>query len=214
MALEAPLHRAPPRGKYSRRRGQGKVSCQAAPAPRCPVPQQGQPRLLRCRARRLQPAKQPSRGQRSRLRARPPPSARRPRSRPGTAGARRRGARLGAGGRAPARAWRTGVAQPQSPSSSQRTLATCQCAPAVAPGGRGLGIGGLGHPPLPGSSRGSGREGGRCPPSLSPCWRSARRTGSGAPSCPPPTPPPARRPGFSSRPLSPATFRALFSGWK
>lgn len=148
MALEAPLHRAPPRGKYSRRRGQGKVSCQAAPAPRCPVPQQGQPRLLRCRARRLQPAKQPSRGQRSRLRARPPPSARRPRSRPGTAGARRRGARLGAGGRAPARAWRTGVAQPQSPSSSQRTLATCQCAPAVAPGGRGWGSGDSATPPF------------------------------------------------------------------
>lgn len=184
-----------PSGKNSGRRGQVKVSCQAAPAPRCPVHYQGQSGLLRCWAQRLQPAKELNRGQRSRLQARLPPSARRPRSRRWDRWNRAARGPAGSGRAALAGAWRRGVAQPQRPGSFQRTPATCQCAPLLrlVPRGGGRGT----PPPRPaGFSTRSCLEGGHCPPSLCPCWQSARRTGSGARSCPPPTLPPTRRPGF------------------
>lgn len=69
-------------------------------------------------------------------------------------------------------------------------------------------------PSPPGSTIRSCPEGGHFPPSLSPCWPSAPRAGSGAGAAHRPPQPPTPCPGFSSRPLSPATFRALFSGWK
>lgn len=51
-------------------------------------------------------------------------------------------------------------------------------------------------------------------PSSPPAGRARRGRAPGPGAAPRPPPPPSRRPGFSSGPLSPATFRALFSGWK
>lgn len=145
-----------PSGGISGRRGQGKVSCQAAPAPRCPVHYQGQPRRLRCRARRLQPAEEPSQSQRSRLRARPPPSARGPRSQrwdrwnraaPGRAGSERAGERWPR----PEKGRSAAAETEPLPGSSGYLSAR----PGCAQGGEGRGLGGLGHP----HPAGSGREG-------------------------------------------------------
>lgn len=70
------------------------------------------------------------------------------------------------------------------------------------------------RPPPPSRLQPGLRPGGRpLPTSLSPAdgARRGRARGPGAARRPPH---PTRRPGSSSRPLSPATFRALFSGWK
>lgn len=134
----------------------------------------------------------------------------------GTAWIGQRRARLGTDGRALACAWRRGVAQPPRPEQLTADDSYLSVRPGV---GRPQysewwGFGGLSHLHPPGSGRGSCPQGGYYPLSVSPCFRSAPRAVSGAGSSPPPTPSPTRRPGFSSRPVSPATFRALFSGWK
>lgn len=198
-----------PSGGISGRRGQGKVSCQAAPAPRCPVHYQGQPRLSRCRARRLQPAEEPSQSQRSRLRARPPPSARGPRSQRWDRWNRAAPGGEGSGRASTGRAWRRGVAPPQRPSRSQGTPATCQCAPIVRREARGGGSGDSATPTLQAPAGAPApAPAGRGPLPTLPLPLLAERAaeGPGAESCPPPTPlPPGARvppPGHSPPQLS------------
>lgn len=101
--LDAPLHCSPLGGK-TRKKGASKSFLPGSARSALPLPYQGQPRLLRYRAQRLQPAREPSPGQRSGLRARPPPSARPPRNRRWDRWGRQRRARLGADGRQLARA--------------------------------------------------------------------------------------------------------------
>jgi hypothetical protein len=173
-------------GRKKKRRGgeQVKVSGQAGPAPRSHAHSRGQPRLLGCRASSLEP--KPEWPQLGL----PLQPAWAPRSRrwdnPGSG--RQHGVR-------------------GEPS-------TCHCAPGwhrpgVSACWQGAGSGDLATtsypPPPPPRGPGSCPEGGHFPPSLSPCWPSPQPRAAQSP------------PGAQlspSRPLFPATFRALFSGWK
>nr|XP_008512030.1 PREDICTED: collagen alpha-1(III) chain-like [Equus przewalskii] len=157
------------------------------------------------------PAREPSQGQSSRLRARPPPSARRPRSRCGDRGGRAARGPARADGRALARAGSRGAEQPPRREALAQTPATCQCAPGWdgprgAPGGEGRGLRGLGHPHPPASSSGFCSEGSHFPPLSPPAGRARRQRalGPGAAQRPLRLPPGARvsAPGHSPPQLS------------
>ena len=127
-----------------------------------------------------------------------------------------RGARLAVDGRAPARARRRGAAQPPTDERLTADAGYLSVRPRVGrPTGSAcwLGAGARGtrpSPSPPGSSTGFCPEGGHFPTLPLPLLAKRAAGGLRGPELPAPHP----APRFSSRPLSPATFRALFSGWK
>lgn len=198
MDLEAPLHCAPRPPKKSGRRGQVKVSCQAEPSPRSPRTLSAGTRAAwllghGVSSQRESRAKAERAGRRL---GRPLPPARRPRSRRWDRRGRAAPARLGLDPRAFARARRTGAEPPPRPQlltvdAGYLSVRPGLGKPPAAPGGGG---GGSGYSAT--STPGSSREGSHFPPSFSPCWPRAPRSGSGAGSCPPPTPTAHPAPGF------------------
>lgn len=214
-----PPHCAAPSGKKKKsgRREPAKVSCQAVPAPRSPAPHQGEPGQLRCRPLTLHSARQLSQEAEGAACGLHHPllPARPLRSRPWD----RRASSQWMGEHSPAPgegAQRSRRSQSNSGADSRylsvRPRIGWSSGSAWWPGAGAPGT--QPSPSPPGSTIRSCPEGGHFPPSLSPCWPSAPRAGSGAGAAHRPPQPPTPCPGFSSRPLSPATFRALFSGWK
>lgn len=187
------------------------------PAPRSPAPHQGEPGQLRCRPLSLHSARQLSQEAEGAACGLHHPllPARPLRSRPWD----RRASSQWMGEHSPAPgegAQRSRRSQSNSGADSRylsvRPRIGWSSGSAWWPGAGAPGT--QPSPSPPGSTIRSCPEGGHFPPSLSPCWLSAPRAGSGAGAAHRPPQPPTPCPGFSSRPLSPATFRALFSGWK
>lgn len=201
----------PPRGKKKRKEGASKSFSPGSASSALPRTLSGGTRLLRCRAPRPQPARPPSQGWRSRLLAPPPPSAR-----PHGSQLWDRRARLAVDGRAPARAKRRGAAQQPTDERLTADAGYLSVRPRVGrPTGSAcwLGAGARGtrpSPSPPGSGTGFCREGGHFPTLPLPLLAERAAGGLRGPELPASHP----APRFSSRPLSPATFRALFSGWK
>lgn len=217
MELEAPSTVHAPLPKKKRKEGASKSFLPGrAGSALSPHRSSGNPGRLAARARRLQPAqeadprpKEPAAGS-----AAPfcPPGL--PGADAGTSGSRSPGkARSGPAGIR--RRWKKGRRAAAETSAAHRGRPLPVSAPPArtAPGsdwgrGRGRGVPGHLHPQAP------ARRADTSHPPSPPAGhaRRGRALGPGAAHRPPP--PPTRRPGFSCWPLSPATFRALFYGWK
>lgn len=203
----------PPSGKKkSGRREPAKVSRQAAPAPRSPAPYQGEPGCLGAGHHVPSPRDRRAKAEGAGCWLRRPlPHARPPGSRLWD-----RRARLAVDGRATARARRRGAAQQPTDERLTADAGYLSVRPRVGrPTGSAcwLGAGARGtrpSPSPPGSGTGFCLEGAHFPTLPLPLLAERAAGGLRGPELPASHP----APSFSSRPLSPATFRALFSGWK